>query len=269
MTSMLIDGVEPVHEAQAAMVSDRAFQYGDGLFETLRLQDGAVRFLDAHLERLELGCARLKISPPSAQELRVEITSVAGTTRDGVVKIIVSRGRGERGYRASTESRSTRVVALYPLPTPDAGPIALRWCETRMARQPVLAGIKHLNRLEQVLAQSEWSDDRIQEGLMLDTEGELISGTASNVFVVRDGTLSTPDLRFCGVRGVMRAQVLRCAIALGWPISEEPLWPADLQAAKEVFVTNAVRGLRPVAKLGDLAWSDFSFATTLGRELRL
>jgi 4-amino-4-deoxychorismate lyase len=145
----------------------------------------------------------------------------------------------------------------------------LRWCDTRLARQPLLAGIKHLNRLEQVLAQSEWSDERVQEGLMVDTEGELIGGTASNVFVVRDGTLLTPDLRFCGVRGVMRGQVIACARRLGLPVSEEPLWPEDLQSAKEVFVTNAVRGIRPAATLGDLAWSDHAVARRLSVELSL
>ena len=269
MTSVLIDGADPSHEAQAAAVADRAFQYGDGLFETICLKNGAPRFLDAHLQRLAHGCERLKIAAPDAAVLKTEISGVAAGTRDGVVKIIVSRGRGGRGYRAPSQSQSTRVVALYPLPAPDTGPISVRWCETRLARQPVLAGIKHLNRLEQVLAQSEWDDERIQEGAMLDTEGELIGGTASNLFVVRDGTLTTPDLRFCGVRGVMRGQVIRCAQRLGWPVSEEPLWPEDLHAAREVFLTNAVRGIRSVAQLGDLAWSDVTYATRLSTELGL
>jgi 4-amino-4-deoxychorismate lyase len=265
---VLVDGVD-AHEAQLATLADRAFQYGDGLFETLRLQAGAVRFLDAHLDRLRHGCERLRIPPPDASQLTAEITRVANGTREGVVKIIVSRGRGGRGYRPPDPSSSTRVVALHPLPAPDTGPIALRWCDTRLARQPLLAGLKHLNRLEQVLAQGEWNDESIQEGLMLDTEGELIGGTSSNVFIVRDGALLTPDLRYCGVRGVMRAQVLSCARRLGIAVSEEPLWPEDLHAAKEVFVTNAVRGIRPVASLGDLAWSDFTLARRVAAELGL
>jgi 4-amino-4-deoxychorismate lyase len=267
--AVLIDGAAPAHEAQLAALADRAFQYGDGLFETMRLKNGAVRFLSAHLERLRNGCERLRIPPPQTSELSAEIAQVAAGTDEGVVKVIVSRGRGGRGYRPPTPPTSTRVVALHPLPAPDSGPIALRWCDTRVARQPLLAGLKHLNRLEQVLAQAEWSDEAIQEGLTLDTEGELIGGTSSNVFVVRDGALLTPDLRFCGVRGVMRAQVMACARKLGIAVSEEPLWPEDLHSAQEVFVTNAVRGLRPVASLGDLAWSGFTIARRLGTELGL
>jgi 4-amino-4-deoxychorismate lyase len=267
--TVLIDGAAPAHEAQLAMLADRAFQYGDGLFETMRLKDGAIRFLSAHLERLRDGCERLRIPPPPASQLSAEIAQVAAGTGEGVVKVIVSRGRGARGYRPSGSPTPTRIVALHPLPTLDTGPIAVRWCETRLARQPLLAGLKHLNRLEQVLAQSEWSDETIREGLMLDTEGEIIGGTSSNVFVVRDGALLTPDLRFCGIRGVMRAQVIACAGRLGIPVSEEPLWPEDLLSAQEVFVTNAVRGLRSVASLGNLAWSDFAIARRLGTELGL
>jgi 4-amino-4-deoxychorismate lyase len=270
MTStVLIGGSAPEHESQAATVADRAFQYGDGVFETLRIANGSVRFLESHLQRLANGCERLRIPAPDASTLRDEIERVAGATRDAVVKVIVSRGPGGRGYRAPEQPTPTRVVALYPLPAPDSGPLALRWCDTRVARQPILAGLKHLNRLEQVLAQSEWSDAGIQEGLMLDTEGELIGGTSSNVFVVRDGVLVTPDLRYCGVRGVMRKQVIDCARTLGVPVSEEPLWPEDLPGAKEVFVTNAVRGIRPVATLAELAWSDHTLARRLSAELRL
>jgi len=123
-----------------------------------------------------------------------------------------------------------------------------------MARNTALAGIKHLNRLEQVLAQREWWDASIDEGLMLDTEGELISGTASTVFMVANGCLCTPDLRYCGVRGTMRARVLDKARELNIEIVEEALWPEDLEAASEIFVTNAVRGIRPVVALEGKQW---------------
>src|SRR5690606_19955947 len=153
---------------------------------------------------------------------------------------------------------------LYPAPehNPTRG-LRLRWCRTRLGRNASLAGIKHLNRLEQVLAQAEWNDAATAEGLMLDTEGELVSATASNVFIVRDGVLLTPDLRFCGVRGVMREQVLRAASELGIAASEEPLWPSDVEAAEEVFLTNAVRGIRSVASLGTLEWERTRIADRL------
>ena len=160
-----------------------------------------------------------------------------------------------------------RVVALYPPPLPSPARLALRWCEMRLGRNARLAGIKHLNRLEQVLAQAEWHDEAIVDGLMLDTEGEVVSGTANNVFLVREGVLVTPDLRFCGVLGIMRSEVLRVAQEQGIAVNEEPLWPHDVEAASEVFLTNAVRGIRSVNELGSLRWDSTPVADRLRKAL--
>lgn len=253
--TVLVNGAAPDDALHAIAVSDRGLNYGDGLFETTLVANGRVRFLEDHLERLAAGCERLRIALPDMDALRSEIDSVGKSADCAVLKIIVTRGIATRGYRPDAQSRPTRIVALHAAPAVTQDPIELRWCETRLARNARLAGIKHLNRLEQVLAQSEWDDDRIAEGLLLDTEGELVSATASNVFVVRDNLLLTPDLRFAGVRGVMRLQVLRAARRLGLPTSEEPLWPQDIESASEVFVTNAVRGIRSAGALGPLRWS--------------
>ena len=118
-----------------------------------------------------------------------------------------------------------------------------------------------------MLAQAEWYDERIVDGLMLDTEGELVCGTACNVFLVRSGLLVTPDLRFCGVLGVMRAEVLRLAKELDIAVSEEPLWPHDVEAASEVFITSSVRGVRSVTELGALRWNDSPVADRLRQAL--
>lgn len=254
--SVLINGSRPQDLSHALPLNDRGFQYGDGLFETARLDHGVVRFLEAHLERLRAGCARLSISPPEEATLRAEIATVTTNLRSAVIKIIVSRGVGARGYRPSSDCSTTRVVAAYAAPEiePDRT-LRVRWCDTRLGRNERLAGIKHLNRLEQVLAQSEWSDPAIDEGLMLDTEGELVCATSSNVFIVREGMVFTPDLRYCGVRGVMRGEVVRAAAKLGIAVSEEPLWPHDLEAANEVFLTNAVRGIRVVGSLDSRQWA--------------
>lgn len=251
---LLINGTVSGDSSQALAVNDRGLCYGDGLFETALLKDGKVRFVEAHLNRLRSGCDRLGIEAPDPRTLMEEIRTVTGAERRGVLKIIVTRGSGGRGYRPDAGMRSTRIVALHPYVDAGAESITARWCETRLGRNARLAGVKHLNRLEQVLAQLEWNDPAIAEGLMLDTEGELVCGTASNVFVVRAGVLTTPDLRFCGVAGVMRAKVLEAANRLGIPTSEEPLWPDDLQTATEVFVTNAVRGLRPIVALESMRW---------------
>jgi 4-amino-4-deoxychorismate lyase len=267
MLAVLINGVAPDDRDRALSASDRGFHYGDGLFETIRLSAGRIRFLDDHLQRLWTGCERLAIAPPARTQLLEEIERVVASHRDGVLKIVISRGTGGRGYRTVGEMQCTRMVALYPAPADTAPTLTVQWCDTRMGRNARLAGLKHLNRLEQVLAQNEWRDPAIGEGLMLDTEGELVSATAGNIFLVRDGVLATTDLRFCGVRGVMRAQALRAAAALGVPTSEEPLWPTDLDAATEVFITNAVRGIRSVIALGNLRWQPGPIAQRLSQAL--
>ena len=257
MRSTIVNGVAVAAAAPAIAVADRGLNYGDGLFETMLLSEGRIRFLDAHLARLVLGCRRLSIAPPGADVLRHDITSVCASQREGVVKVVVTRGNGGRGYRPDPASMTTRIVSLHEVPETTTQ-IRARWCETRLSRNPALAGIKHLNRLEQVLAQQEWSDGSIAEGLMLDHEGELVCATAANVFVVQAGELRTPDLRYCGVRGIMREVVLRRATQLGISVHEEPLWPHHLESADEIFVTNAVRGVRSVVSLDGWTWREGS-----------
>jgi 4-amino-4-deoxychorismate lyase len=235
---------------------------GDGLFETMLLSGGRVRFLDAHLERLTLGCSRLQIPHPNTAVLRNEIASLSASQREGVIKIVVTRGNSGRGYRPDPVGAATRIVSLHDAP-PAGTAIRARWCATRLARNPTLAGIKHLNRLEQVLAQQEWSDASIAEGLMLDHEGELVCATAANVFVVQAGELRTPDLRYCGVQGVMRGAVIRSAMQLGIRVHEEPLWPHHLEIADEVFVTNAVRGVRSIVALDAQTWHEGSVSEAI------
>jgi len=137
--------------------------------------------------------------------------------------------------------------------------IAVRLCEIRLSDQPVLAGLKHCNRLEQVLARREWDEARIAEGLLLDARGALVCGTMTNVFVVRHGTLLTPRVDRCGVAGTIRETILSAAPAAGIAATEDALRPADLETADEAFVTNAILGVCPVTSLcgrseGELRW---------------
>jgi 4-amino-4-deoxychorismate lyase len=255
MIALLVNGQSVADAAHAISAEERGLQYGDGVFETMLLQDGQVRYLADHYARLEMGCERLGIAPPIIDIIKSDIAQVARVANDGVLKLIVTRGAGGRGYRSTTSLQPTRMLGLHPLPATDNTPgITVRWCNTRLARNAQLAGIKHLNRIEQVLAQNEWHDTHIAEGLMLDTEGELICATAANVFFFSERTLVTPDLRFSGIRGVMRAQVLSMARLLKIDVEERSVWPQELAAASEVFVTNAIRGLRPVLRLDAQTW---------------
>jgi 4-amino-4-deoxychorismate lyase len=255
MIALLLNGERVADPAHAISAEERGLQYGDGVFETMLLRDGQVRYFADHYARLRLGCKRLGIASPDIDLIESDVAKILRVGNEGVLKLIVTRGVGGRGYRSAPSLRPTRMLSLYALSAADSLPgITARWCNTRLARNPQLAGIKHLNRIEQVLAQNEWRDASIAEGLMLDTEGELICATAANVFFFSERTLVTPDLRFSGIRGVMRAQVLSMARLLKIDAEERSVWPQELAAASEVFVTNAIRGLRPVLHLDAQTW---------------
>ena len=234
---------------------DRGLQYGDGLFETLRIRGGRPLLWEAHVARLQRGCERLGIPAPAEALLRDEATRLCTGVGDGVLKIVVTRGNGGRGYGPQRVPKVTRLLARFPFPAYPADNwsrgVAVRLCETRLGHNPALAGVKHLNRLEQVLARAEWDDPDIAEGLMQDIEGNVIEGTMSNLFVVQAGRLRTPGLSRCGVAGVMRARVLDEAVALGIAAEEGRIGVDDLDAADELFLTNSVIGVWPVRRFAE------------------
>jgi 4-amino-4-deoxychorismate lyase len=246
--SILVNG----RPATTIDVMDRGLHYGDGLFETIAIRGGRARLLDHHLERLTNGCDRLGIARQDPQLLAREIADVA-IAPDCVIKVIVTRGSSGRGYRPPRQAVPTRIVAAFPwtaLSGHDLSDgIRLRTCETRLASQPALAGLKHLGRLEQVLARAEWDDETIAEGLMLDEAGRLVCGTQSNLFARIGEELLTPGIDRCGVAGVMRRTVLEWAARQGIPVHETPMQPAGLFAADEVFLTNALVGALPAREL--------------------
>ncbi len=249
MNDVLINGAPTNHIS----VADRGLHYGDGLFETLAVDAGRPLLWDAHMQRLLSGCARLRIPAPDVHVLADEAAQLcAGQTR-AVLKIIVTRDPSARGYAPPRRAVPTRILSRSPWPDHPAAyahyGVAVDWCATPLARNPLLAGIKHLNRLEQVLARAEYAEPQA-EGLMCDTERAVISGTMSNLFIVSGGTLVTPDLSQSGVAGVLRAQVLIVARARGLGCREAWLKPAEVEAAEELFLTNSIIGLWPVTRLG-------------------
>jgi 4-amino-4-deoxychorismate lyase len=213
-----------------------------------------VRFLDWHLERLVTGCERLKINLRDVDPLRLELRQAAAAAGEGLIKVIVTRGEAvARGYGISGTEVATRLVFRYPLP-PDNGVAAREGIQARVARMrygenELLAGMKHLNRLEQVLARSEVPAGDAAELLVFGSSGQLVSGTMSNVFLVQGGRLRTPRIDRCGVAGVMRRVVLHHAALAGLSAEECTLTPDDLAEASEVFVTNARIGIWPVSTL--------------------
>lgn len=242
---MLIDGQPGEHVAAA----DRGLLYGDGLFETIRFEGDAAPLWPHHMQRLALGCERLRLPAPDAALLWREAQAVV-QGRAAVVRITLTRGVGARGYAMPAVPQPTRIVAAHPMPALDAAAyrdgLRLHLCATRLAEQPLLAGIKHLNRLEQVLARSEWSDSAIAEGLLCDAQSRVISATAANLFAVIGGVIVTPALDRCGVAGVLRAEVL----AARGDIAVRDLPLVACLAADELFLCSSVRGILPVQAVG-------------------
>jgi 4-amino-4-deoxychorismate lyase len=231
-------------------VLDRAVQYGHGVFETIRIVRGAPQLWDFHWDRLRGGCIRLGIDLERDRAERILADLLAGV-QTGTIKLIATAGESERGYRFDAPARARCIAMLFP-PTSPTGRngVTARVCMTRLAPQPALAGIKHLNRLEQVLARREWIDPSIAEGLMLDVDGNLISGVQTNVFVVHGARILTPALQRCGVAGVMRRHVLdRRPGCGGCDIVVGDVTLAMLHDADECFVTNSLIGVWPVTRI--------------------
>lgn len=254
---ILINGLE----TSQLNVLDRGLQYGDGLFETISVVQGQPLVWERHLERLSAGCRRLGIPEVDTALLSQEAKSICSGQNLSVLKIIITRGVGGRGYRAQQGNSQTdagtptRILSIHPWPNyPEkfsSYGITLRLCSTRLGINPALAGIKHLNRLEQVIARSEWNDPDVAEGLMLDSNGHVIEGTISNVFIVKDNQLMTPDLTGSGVDGVMRGLILDIANSLLIPTRITNFDIDILKKADEIFLCNTLIRIWPVRRFDD------------------
>ena len=251
--TVLING-KPATEVS---VLDRGLQFGEGVFETIACINGRPRFLPLHFERLEFGCERLGIQPPAQDELSDEILGLIRGVERAIVKLLVTGGEAvARGYARSGSERATRITIRYPWPHEDPAQlhdgVMTRTLSMRLGENPRLAGLKHCNRLEQVLARAELAHaPHVAEGLLFSSSGNLVSGTMTNVFLVRESILLTPRIELCGVAGVMRRVVLREARRVGIPTRECELRAENLQAADEVFLTNARIGIWPVRSVDD------------------
>ena len=205
------------------------------------------------MARLTESCTRLLLPVPDMDLIEREAVHASAAFSRAVVRITLTRGAGPRGYAIQHAAQMTRVVAAAPAPEIPADcyhcGIRVRLCALRLGEQPALAGIKHLNRLEQVLARAEWIDEAIDEGLLCDAQGRVIGATSANLFALIDGRLVTPALQRCGVAGVARAEVLAQRACEVRDLEMEELLQAD-----ELFLSNSVRGIMPVTALDERRW---------------
>ncbi len=244
--------------------SDRGLQYGDGLFETMRIWQGTIPLLPHHLARLTSGLARLAFPVLEHSVLEDAVVGALARTpgREGVLKLTVTRGDGGRGYAPPEPARPRILVALHSLPRWREG---LPWvgarcgrCRTLLGRNPATAGLKHLSRIEQVLGAAEVAAAGWDEGFMCDEAGQVIEGTRANVFALIGDTLVTPGLDRAGVAGVLRDRVMAWAGRVGMDLEVRSLSYDALMMADEIFLSSSVFGLWPVAELGAGRWSGFA-----------
>ena len=251
---ILVNGVAADHVA----ATDRGLAYGDGVFRTLLLRQGRLRQWDRHYRKLAHDCAALTIACPPEAVLAGEVAQLARHSPDAVAKIIITRGGGTRGYAPPQPSSSTRVVMDSPVPAyPEdfvRRGVAVQVCKVRLSFQPRLAGVKHLNRLENVLARAEWNDPAVPEGILLDAEEHVVGGTMTNLFIVEDGGLVTPPLRRCGVAGVTRERIMQGAARLGMACREEPITLLRMLGAREALLVNSVIGAWQIKSCAGRGW---------------
>ena len=263
MTKILING----EAIETINITDRGLQYGDGLFETMAVRNGKICLWEDHWLRLTLGCKKLSINLPNKDVLEKEISSLCKNENKPlfVIKLIVTRGQGERGYVFTGEQNTTQILSIHPWPDhPESSQVkgvAVRYCETTLSENKYLSEIKHLNRLEQVLARNEWDTDEFQEGLMLTRQGHVIDGTMSNVFAVKDNRVFTPNLSMCGVSGVMRKHVINIAKEKGFEVYEKDFNKVELEMADELFLTNSLFGIWPIRLIAKTRYTKIGVIT--------
>lgn len=253
-------------------VFDRGLSYGDGVFRTLKVVDGRLLFWKEHFLKLQQDADRLGLRCPDEPLWRSDCETLVASRGDGVLKLVLTRGESARGYRIAENVEPSRLVIWSPLP---AFPseyatqgIQLRVCHLRLSSQPILAGVKHLNRLENVLARAEWQDTRYTEGLLLNQAGDVVEGVMSNLFWRRGQFWETPRLDTCGVAGVMRDWLKARLQADGYEINEVAIKLEQLLSVDELLICNSLIGLWPVAGLAEHYWSDFEMTLQLQQQLR-
>ena len=274
---MLVNG----KQGDLISIRDRGLLYGDGVFRTFVASRGKARQWQQHYQKIHCDCAVLGISCPDEALLSAELDNLLTQHPDGVVKLIVTRGDGMRGYAPPKDTTPTHLWDVSPLPDYPAEwttrGIRARLCELRLGHQERLAGVKHLNRLENVLAAAEWSisqpggphspEPEFAEGLLLDTAGNVIEGTRSNLFLVSKGTLVTPDLTRCGVAGVQRDRVISWAKQHKMPLQVRNIGLDEVLRADELFVVNSVSGLWSIRQLEHRSLSGFPIADQIRNSL--
>jgi 4-amino-4-deoxychorismate lyase len=227
-------------------IFNRNMQYGDGLFETCIAADNQILFWPLHFSRLKIGCEKLNINMIDEGLWLSDIKKAFefSTKKNCIVKLILSRGNSLRGYAYKDDIEPVRIVIISEMYQPLFNKeFSLEYAKSGYHSNPQLAGIKHCNRLEQILARSNLSSN---EAIMLDEKENIISVTQGNIYYIFGNKLLTPKLDRCGVVGSRRSLILELAMSLKMEALESNISINQAQKADEVFISNSVIGIQPV-----------------------
>ncbi|HDN2512143.1 MULTISPECIES: aminodeoxychorismate lyase [Providencia] len=240
---------------QQISVSDRAVAFGDGCFTTIHGVNQQAQMLKEHIARLTRDCLRLKITAPDWGELEHHLTEICTQQVDEefVLKVIISRGVGGRGYSSIGFTQPTIIVSVSPFPSHytqlQCQGAKLILSQTPVSRNPLLAGMKHLNRLEQVLIRQEIDEAQADEAIVLDTDGIIIECCSANVFWRIGQTVYTPVLSHCGVNGLMRQKIIALLVGSQYHLEEVERFASVLAHCDEVIMCNALMPVLPVKSI--------------------
>ncbi|MCG7531529.1 aminodeoxychorismate lyase [Psychrobium sp. MM17-31] len=249
MSMMWVNGVA----TDVISASDRGFSYGDGIFTTIKVTNGVCHLLPDHLMRLQRGISALAIAQIDFDALLNQLCDVAKMLAQGVIKVVISRGVGQRGYSSVGCDSPTVVVSTSPLPSCyqawQRDGIALGVSTVALGLNPLTAGIKHLNRLEQVLVKQQIDDNGWTDAVVLDCQACVIETNMANLFWRNGDKVYTPNLDFSGVKGLMRAQVKSALAAWAIEVVEDRFKLSSLTDADEIFITNCLMDVVPVVAI--------------------
>jgi 4-amino-4-deoxychorismate lyase len=254
-------------------VDDRCFLYGDGCFTTMLVTSGQIEHWPYHQQRLTQSLNALKIPDlnwPLVESWLAHALVKSSEAHSGI-KLHISRGVGGRGYSSQGLNSPTVTISTFAYPSHyrqwQQQGVQLGLCEQRLGLNPMLAGFKHNNRLEQILLKQELEARGFVDGVVLDLNGDVIETTMANLFWFKHGVLHTPDLQQAGVSGVMRRHVIEQAKAMGTTVEVSCYKLNDLMSADAIFMTNSLLGIAPITAVGDTPIAPSKWTTELQKRV--
>ena len=250
----LLNGTITQKEKVSILPNDRGFLYGDGIYETIRVHHGKPFLWQWHMNRLTAGAETINLKIPLTPLVLLEKTKrliELNKSNNCIVRLTITRGPGERGYDYTGNETPTLLVTTHEIPAMEKNSISLSITNIRVATGDILTTIKSNNKLGAVMAKRFAKAQNTDDGLMLNSDGNITETSSANIFCINDGILRTPPIYDGLLPGVTRRLTLGLASSIGLIVKEESITPKKLEQANAIFVTSAATGIRNVEKIED------------------